>query len=720
MTARVSVLLPLPLAGAYDYAVPAGMAVAPGDFVVVPLGSRERIGVVWGPGTDEVAAEKLKPVAAVIDAPALGDLQRRFIDRVAAYAVSPPGAVLRMSMSVPEALEPPKPVALLRPAQPLPDVKLTEARRRVLAVAGTEGRLPRPELTRRAGASSAVVKGLIDAGVLVEDQVIPDPPGGAAYTFRSADLSRQQRRAADELVSAVRAGGFSCTLLEGVTGSGKTEVYFQAIAEALARGRQCLVLLPEIALSAQWLTRFETRFGAPPALWHSDVKRLQKRETWRGVAEGRVPLVVGARSALFLPFTDLGLIVVDEEHDGSFKQDDGVAYNARDMAVLRAHLGDIPAILASATPSLETQANVEQGRYRRVELPSRHGGAALPAMELVDLRRDPPAAQQWMSPVVTRAVAAALDAGEQVMLFLNRRGYAPLTLCRTCGHRYGCPECSAWLVEHRLARRLVCHHCGFTRTRPETCESCEDEDSLAACGPGVERLAEEVQAAFPEARLALMTSDTVRGAAAAEALVAAMEAQEIDILIGTQMMAKGHHFPLLTLVAVIDADLGFAGADPRAAERTWQMLTQVAGRAGRGEKPGRVLLQTYLPEQPVLQALARGSIPEFLDLELEARHEQQLPPYGRMAALVIAGRRLDQVEATARDLARTAPQLDGVRILGPAPAVMAVLRGQHRLRFLVKAGRSVNVQAVIAAWLAAVKPPSGVSVRVDIDPYSFM
>ncbi len=712
-------MLPLPLAGAYDYALPEGMAVQLGDFVNVPLGPRERTGVVWGVGKGDIPDERLKPVLDVHAAPPLSGEHRRFIDRVAAYTVAPPGAVLRMAMSVPEALAPPKPVTWLSGA-PLPGgLRLTDARKRVLAAVADGSRFQATDLARSAGVSSTVIQGLLGAGALRSEARVPEARRYPDYAYTSADLSPDQAAAAAALRGRVDTAVFSCTLLEGVTGSGKTEVYFDAIAAALEQGRQCLVLLPEIALSAQWLGRFEARFGLPPACWHSDVRRPEKRRTWRQVAEGGPMVVVGARSALFLPFQNLGIIIVDEEHDGSFKQEDGVCYNARDMAVLRGHLAECSVVLASATPSLETQANVEAGRYGHEMLPDRHGGAAMPEIELVDLRRAPPPRQQWLSPTVLEAVGKALDDGGQVMLFLNRRGYAPLTLCRTCGHRYGCPQCSAWLVDHRLAGRIVCHHCGHAEPRPRRCQVCQTEDALVACGPGVERLAEEVQTLFPDAALALMTSDTIRGAEAAAALVARVEAQEVDILIGTQVMAKGHHFPLLTLVAVVDADLGFAGADPRAAERTWQMLTQVGGRAGRGERPGRVLLQTYLAEQPVLQALARGDIDGFLNSELEARSVQGLPPFGRLASIIVSGRDAARVDDACRSLARTRPRHDHVSVLGPAPAVMSILRGHHRQRFLVKAAREVNVQAVIVKWLTAAGRTSGVSVKIDIDPQSF-
>jgi len=480
------------------------------------------------------------------------------------------------------------------------------------------------------------------------------------------------------------------------------------------------VLLPEIALGAQWHRRFERQFGVPAAAWHSDLRPAERRGVWRDVGEGLAKVVVGARSALFLPFTDLGLIVVDEEHDASFKQEDGVIYHARDMAVVRASLEAVPIVLASATPSLESLVNAERGRYRRLVLPARHGGAELPKVTLVDLRDDKPDRQKFVAPSLIEALKETLSAGEQAMLFLNRRGYAPLTLCRTCGHRMQCPNCTAWLVEHRFMGRLICHHCGHAERPPEHCPACEDKHSFAPCGPGVERLAEEITQRFPDARIAVMASDTLIGPQAVADLVERVQNHEIDLLIGTQIMAKGHHFPMLTLVGVIDGDLGLSGGDLRAGERTFQMLHQVAGRAGRAERPGRVLLQTFDPGHPVMKALAAHDRDRFLALEADERRLRHMPPFGRLAALIISAPDADQADQAAAALARAAPHLKGVDVLGPAPAPLAVLRGRHRRRFLVKTDRQVNIQAVLRQWLAGVRTPTAVRIQVDVDPYSFL
>jgi primosomal protein N' (replication factor Y) len=723
---RVSVLLPLPLAGAYDYLAPREMVLKPGDFVVVPLGRTQSLGVVWGAAAGDVAAAKLKPVAKRLEAPPMPEPIRRLVDWVASYTISAPGAVLRMAMSVTAALFPPRAIAgyALTPlgrAALAGDQPLTPTRRRVLRALVDGPAAPAADLARRAACGTGVLRALLGLE-LVAAVELPSRPPLALPDWRRPGLrlSSAQETAAADLVAKVIQGGFGATLLDGVTGSGKTEVYFAAIAAALERGKQVLVLLPEIALSAQWLQRYAERFGAAPAQWHSDLSHAERRDTWRGVAEGKIPLVVGARSALFLPFPDLGLVVVDEEQDQSFKQEDGVIYHARDMAVVRASLSKLPIVLVSATPSLETTINVEQHRYQRVHLPARHGLAQLPEIRVIDMRRAKTERQRFLAPPLVTALAQTLAAGEQAMLFLNRRGYAPLTLCRNCGFRLQCPNCTAWLVEHRFHGRLQCHHCGHGEPLPPLCPTCGVAASFAACGPGVERLAEEMAQRFPKVRIAVMASDTLIGPRAAAELVESVASHAIDVLIGTQVVAKGHHFPLLTLVGVVDADLGLSGGDLRAAERTFQLLHQVAGRAGRAERPGIVHLQTYMPEHPVMRALIADDRDRFLAAEAAARRAQDLPPFGRLAALIISAPDGDSADLAARAYARAQPHMSGVEVLGPAPAPLAVLRSRHRRRFLMKTKRNVHIQPVLREWLAKVKTPGSVRVQVDVDPYSFL
>ncbi len=724
---RVRVLLPLPLAGAYDYSVPPRMDIRTGEFVSVSLNHRPMIGVVWDaadpPESSPVADHRLKPITGILSAPPMTASLRRFIDWVAAYTLSPPGAVLRMAMGSTAALEPPTQQAgwtLAGPgsnAQP----RMTPERLRVLAAMRPGEVHAGAPLAEAAGVSLGVLRGMADNG-LIRPALLPH-----ASRFSRPDpdhpgpvLGGAQAAAAAALVAKVAGRGFGVTLLTGVTGSGKTEVYLDAVAECLRQGRQSLVLLPEIALSAQWLDRFRARFGVAPALWHSEVTPRTRRDTWRAVADGSAPVVVGARSALFLPFPDLGLVVVDEEHETAFKQEDGVVYNARDMAVVRARLASAACVLVSATPSLESLTNAENGRYEALDLPERHGGATLPAVETVDLRRTPPERGRFLSPPLIEAITATLERGEQAMLFLNRRGYAPLTLCRHCGHRMRCPNCTAWLVEHRAQRRLQCHHCGHAEAPPAECPECGTANSLVAVGPGVERVLEEATALWPEARRLVMASDTLPGPAAAGLAAQSIQDREVDLIIGTQIVAKGWHFPHLTLVGVVDADLGLAGGDLRAAERTVQLLHQVAGRAGRAEAPGRVLLQSFSPEHPVMQALISGDLDAFMREEAAIRRPGHWPPFGRLAALIVSSEDEREADRTARDLGLAAPGGEGVQVLGPAPAPLSLLRGRHRRRLLLKTRRDIAVQPILREWLHRVPVPPSVRVQVDVDPVSFL
>ena len=718
---RVSVMLPYPFDKPFDYRVPAELDPHPGDVVMVPLNRREEIGVVWdSPPDPSVPDRKLKPLIGLIDTPPMGESLRRFVDWVASYTLSPPGEVMAMALRV--VRQQSGPSSGWSRVNPLPaDVRITPARQRVLDALGKAEPRSTSDLSRVAEVGTTVIRGMADAGLLRPDLMAEAPP------FARPDpavigpvLSDEQAVAAAALRDAASVRAFSVTLLDGVTGSGKTEVYLEAVAECLRQGRQALILLPEIALSSQWLSRFQRRFGVAPAVWHSDLSSRIRRITWRAVAEGQAPVVVGARSALFLPFPDLGLIIVDEEHETAFKQEDGVVYHARDMAVVRARFSHAPAVLVSATPSLETVANVEAGRYRKLHLPSRHGGATLPEIEAVDLRDTPPERGYFLAPPLIKAVRDTLARREQAMLFLNRRGYAPLTLCKRCGHRMQCPHCTAWLVEHRVRRELQCHHCGHAIPIPVECPSCKAENSLTPVGPGVERITEEAAKLFPDVRLLVMASDTMPGPNAAAEAARAIEAREVDLIIGTQIVAKGWHFPHLTLVGVVDADLGLAGGDLRAGERTVQLLHQVAGRAGRADAPGRVLLQTFSPEHPVMQALVDGDLDAFMANEAAQRKPGNWPPYGRLAALIVSAESAQMADELARDLGQAAPYGDGVMVLGPAPAPLSILRGRHRRRLLLKTRRDIAVQPLLRAWLAKVPVPRGGRVDVDVDPASFL
>jgi primosomal protein N' (replication factor Y) (superfamily II helicase) len=719
----VDVLVPVALDRAYSYRVPETLALAPGDIVSVPLGAREATAVVWAenPTPNPRLDNRLKDVEEKLEVPPLRPELRSFVEWVANYTLSSRGMVLRMCLRMGEHLGAERERVGVRLVGPPPPRK-TVARERVLALLADGMVRGKSEAAREAGVSAGVIDGLIDEGTL-ETLVLPPEPVAEKPDpdFAVTDFSADQAAAAAALKATVAHGDYSVTLLDGVTGSGKTEVYFEAVADTIRAGRQSLILMPEIALTAQFLDRFAARFGVRPAEWHSELAPRRRARTWRAVADGGVSVVVGARSALFLPYADLGLIVVDEEHDQAYKQEDGVHYHARDMAVVRGHIARIPVVLSSATPSLETEVNARRGRYRRLALPERFGGARMPSVEAIDLRRERPPPGRFISPTLAGAVQTAIERGEQALFFLNRRGYAPLTLCRACGYRFSCPHCDAWLVDHRFRRQLVCHHCGFATPHPAACPHCQAANSFAAIGPGVERLEEEVRALFPQARLLVLSSDLVATMERLREELDDVAQGRFDIVIGTQLVAKGHHFPKLNLVGIVDADLGLSNGDPRAAERTFQLLHQVVGRAGRDAGIGRGYLQTHQPEHPVMRALIAQDREAFYDAEIEARQHAQYPPFGRLASLVVSGEDKHDTQSYARALARAAPPLDEVRVLGPADAPLSLVRGRHRLRLLIKAPRAFDLSAYLREWLAAAPKAKGsIKLDIDIDPQSFL
>tara|TARA_B100000745_G_scaffold36089_1_gene22412 strand:+ start:3524 stop:5689 length:2166 start_codon:yes stop_codon:yes gene_type:complete len=708
--------------GPLDYKVPEGLRVEPGSVVECPLGPRTVIGIVWEaerlPGT-EVPAEKLRPLRGILPVPPLSAPLRRLIEWTADYYVASLAGVARMALSSGGALKGPATMTEYRLTGGLPERMTPQRQAAIDALDGEQANIR--ELSGIAGVSEGVLRGLVNQGVLEPVEVDCDRPYDTARPdFVQVDLSDEQQAVSDVFSAAVRKRDFAPFLLDGVTGSGKTETYFEPVAEALRMGQQVLVLLPEIALTENFLHRFEERFGAAPILWHSSLKSTERRRAYRAVCEGSAQVVVGARSALYLPFAKLGLIVVDEAHETSFKQEDGVRYNARDVAVMRGHFEKVPVILASATPALESLQMAESGIYEKVDLPSRFGGAELPTIELIDLTEEKPPHGMWLAQRLVDGIEERLERGEQSLLFLNRRGYAPLTLCRNCGFRYQCPNCSAWLVEHRFTRRLACHHCGHEAPAPQACTECGEPDCLVACGPGVERIADEVAERLSQARVFVATSDTLNSPGRAAEFIAAVEAREIDVIVGTQLVTKGFHFPELTLVGVVDADLGLEGGDLRAGERTYQQVAQVAGRAGRGSKPGEVLIQTRHPEAPVIAALAAGDRDAFYSAETEMRREAGAPPFGRWASIIISSEDDGEAREAANRLGAFRPDVADCMILGPAPAPMALLRGRYRYRFLINARRSVQLQHVIRRWLTQVDHPAGVRVAVDIDPYSFV
>ena len=718
----VGVLTTQPLDRLLDYKAPEGGCFL-GAFVEVPLGPRKVLGVVWDQGRGDFDRSKIRSVIRVLDAPPMREEMQLFLTRVAEYTLTPMPAMLRLATRAPGLGDPPSMRKVYRLGSNTPD-RETDARRRVLEVLRDYGGLAfaLSELAGLAGVSTSVIKGLVKQGVVMEQDAPRDLPFPLLDpTHSGKDLAVDQAEAAEKLRAGVASGEYGTTLLKGVTGSGKTEVYLEAVAECIAQGRQALVLLPEIALTAEFLDRVEARFGARPAEWHSGVTMTERRRLWRMVGQGGAQLVVGARSALYLPFQNLGLIIVDEEHDSSYKQEDGVVYSARDMAVLRASLNGAQVVLASATPSLESWANAESGKYARLDLTSRFGASDLPDMRAIDMRDETLPSNRWVSETLVKAVRTRIENGEQALLFLNRRGYAPVTICRACGHQIGCDHCDARMVEHRFLKRLVCHQCGETKPVPPACPSCAAEDRLAPVGPGVERLAEEVTELFPDARIAVLSSDLFGSARALKEQILSIAKGGADIIIGTQLVAKGHNFPLLTLVGVIDADLGLQGSDLRAAERTFQLIRQVSGRAGRAEKPGTALIQTYQPDHPVIRSILSGDEEGFWKAEAEERRAVGVPPYGRMVGIVLSSPDVAQVFDFGAELARRDAPLRkiGAQLFGPAPAPIARIRGRHRVRLLIKADKGAPIQRAVAEWIGQLKPPANLRIQIDIDPQSF-
>lgn len=717
------VILPLPFDHSFDYLCPPELSIEKGNIVHVPFGPKKLFGVVETlKETSFTPSSKLKTILHKIEWCTFLEKDINFIRWMAAYTMAPTGMVLKMALSIPTAFDPERPTFVYHLAPTIHSQKLTEKQALVASwLQEHPGLFARIDIQKGAKVSAAVIQGMIAKGLLqpscIDTSVcLPDPD------FRHLVYSKAQHAVANTLADMARQGTYKTLLVDGVTGSGKTEVYFEALAECLRKGQQAVVLLPEISLTPQWLDRFEKRFGTLPTQWHSQMSSSTRRKTWRQIVKGEARVIVGARSALMLPYPKLGMIIVDEEHDSSYKQEEGVIYHARDMAVAKAYHLNIPIVLASATPSLDSYVNAQEGKYEHQKLTERHGDAKLPTLELIDRRHlsKEKTGLQWIAPPLAKALQETVQEGEQALLFLNRRGYAPLTLCRSCGERLQCPNCTAWLVEHKTIDRLQCHHCGFMVKKPPHCFSCGEEDSFVPCGPGVERVAEEVKIYLPEARQLIMASDAFEDTSSLSEAIHEIQKGLVDIIIGTQIMAKGHHFPHLTLVGVIDADLGLSGGDLRACEKTFQLLQQVAGRCGRSSRPGHVFLQTYYPDHPVMQALVSHEKEKFLQEEMRLRRAADMPPYSRLAALIFSSKDATLVEKWVKAFRKQAPFVPGIEILGPTQAPLAVLRRYHRWRFLVKAPKNYPLQKYIRSWLSTTNPPRSIKFQIDIDPIGFM
>lgn len=660
----VKVVLPLASDG-YDYIVPENLELCVGDFVRVPLRNKEEVGVVFSEKKEPLDYDisRVRKIISKVKNYKLLPTQIEFVLRVADYNLTQVGNVLKMVMGFDEVF-----------SSTIPRVKKTNY----------------------------------------------NP------TYVSPELSPEQKNAVDVLSKKLGAG-FSVSLLDGITGSGKTEVYFNVINEALKKPEaQVLIMLPEISLTGQFLSKFKDRFGILPVLWHSSVTKAQRRDNWKAIISGDARVIVGTRSSLFLPYKNLSLIVLDEEHDGSYKQEEGVIYQGRDMAVLKSMVDKIPIILASATPSIETINNVNLGKYSVVKLTSRFGSAVMPDVELIDMRQNQPAKESWgkawLSSILVKQIEEKLSAKEQVMLYINRRGYAPLVLCGKCGHRIQCSNCNVYLTAHNKDdTRCCCHHCGYSMRLPKVCPKCQAEDSWTLCGPGIERIEEEVKNRFPTASVETISSDIITSQTRLNEIISKIAKSEVDIIIGTQILVKGHHFPNLTLVGVVDGDMSFSSSDLRANENTFQLLTQVSGRAGRDVKKGNVVIQTYNPENSVMQAIKNNDREAFVKQELIDRQNAMMPPFSKLGALILSSKNKLVLENVCAKLRQKMPVgLDNIQVYGPIDSPLSYLKNNYRKRFLLVVDRKIKIQDILKRWVSMVNIPSSVKLKVDIDPYNFM
>jgi primosomal protein N' (replication factor Y) len=748
----VEVALPVPLRRRFTYRVREGLDLPLGSRVAVPFHGRKMVGFVLGhPEAAPDGVANIKEVAGLLESePVFPPELLRFLLEAADYYLHPLGEVLRAAapampserlralrddgfLEAGETLRgaavATRRVVFVRSTGKAAEGRLGRRQQAVLALLSERVEVPADELREHVGAARAVLRGLAERGLLTleERDVAADPFFGDSIPLDVPPaLHPDQTAAVEQLVRALDDRG-ATHLLHGVTGSGKTEVYLRVIAEAQRRGCGALLLVPEIALTPQLVGRFRARFGDRIAVLHSGLTDKQRTEAWRGLRKGELQLAVGARSAIFAPVPDLGVIVVDEEHDPSFKQEEGFRYHARDLAILRAHRAGALCILGSATPSVETFHRARAEQIGLSSLPTRATAQALPAVEVVDLRRHGagPSGHPLITGPLHRALERTLAGGTQAILFLNRRGFAPSLRCGACGEVAQCPACSVGLTEHRRAGSLRCHYCDFSMPSTLRCPSCKHE-ALEPLGVGTEKLEESLAEAFAPARVARLDRDTAAGGRAIEAVLDRLRRGEVDILVGTQMVTKGHDIPTVTLVGVVLADQSLAFPDFRAAERTFQLLSQVAGRAGRGDRPGSVVLQTFQPEHPAIVCAQQHDYARFFETELEHRRELGYSPFGRLVAIRLdhgdETRGRDAAELLASHLRRhPAIRSEVVQLLGPAPAPIARLRARFRFRLLLRSPDRRALRAVARAAADRIDEGLGAArAHVDVDPVSML
>lgn len=638
-----------------DYLVPSQIEVELGDLVIVPFRSQRILGLVWKLNhQSEFPIEKLRSIEKKIDAQ-LPELYLKLIQWMSDYYLYSAGHILRMIIP-------------------------TQIASYFIKEKTYKATIPYPTLK------------------YIEPKFNPE-----------------QIEAINKINQLISNKNHNI-ILDGVTGSGKTEVYLSVINNASG---QTLIMLPEIALTTQIIDRITKRFGSPPYIWHSNITEKQRRETFLKIIDGSAKIIIGARSALFLPFKNLSMIIVDEEHEQSYKQEEGVTYQARDMAIMRATLGNIPIILASASPSLESIHNIALGKLNLVTLTGRYNDNSMPKIHIIDMKKEKHKGY-FIAPKLIEAVKNNLESKQQSLLFINRKGYSPVMICKACGHQKCCNSCSSSMVYHKSQKKLKCHQCGFVAAIPKTCSSCNAEETFIPCGPGVERLAEEVQELIPNARIIILTQESFQNQKQAEIILNSINNKEYDIIIGTQIIAKGHHFPSLTVVGVIDADSSMMGGDLRASERTYQLLQQVGGRAGREIENSQIFIQTFNPEHPLILALASYKRDQFIIEEMKTRQVMNMPPFGRLGAIILSSKQELKLIDFTKEFVKLAPISKQISVLGPAPALLYKIRGSFRYRILIKTKRNIDIQKFFNSWTDNLKIPSHIQIKIDIDPYYFL
>ncbi len=715
-----NIYLPLKLQKAYTYGFYDNQNIQIGDIVLVSLGNKNMYGIVSEiVDTIDFDASKLKfIIEKVQDIPSLSENLLLFLQKLSNYYVCNFGNVLKLAINV-AGFDFNK-VEHLVGLNPLFNKKITinKGRANIIEALANKDYLEKKYLANIAGVSIGVINTLIKENFLeLKTQSLYSNFQQNLY-YQPLELSCDQQKISQDILNFYqdKKFAFCVSLLQGVPGAGKTEVYFEVLTQVLKQNKQVLIMLPEIALSTQIMQRFEERFNVKPYVWHSGITKQVKKDAWVNAGTGNLKVIIGARSSLFLPFKNLGLIIVDEEHDSSYKQEEGVIYNARDMAVMRAKLHNIPIMLASATPSLESLHNAQKNKYQLFKLQGRFNKHQMPQFKVVDMREEALAKGHYVSKVFEKQIQENLNAKEQSLIFINKRGYCNTSLCKSCGEKVLCVNCDIPLVEHRQKNSLLCHYCGYSIAITKVCSSCEGE--VISFGFGIEKIFEEVQDKFKDAKIALLSSDTLTTHNKAVEMLEDINNNKYDILIGTQIISKGYHFPNLTFVGILDGDYMY-NLDLKSSEKSWQLLYQVSGRSGRGEKAGKVAIQTYNPNSSLIESLVSQNYENFIQNELNNRQNLNFPPFGKLAGVIVSSKNKVDLENYCKYLQQISPHSSNqYSILGPIDAPIAFLRGFYRKRFLVKTNINVNIQKLLKHWIDN-NNLYNIKLQIDVDPINF-